>query len=203
MAELNVLIVDDDPEDATFLSDAVKELVPTADCRIAQTAQTARTSVEAFTPHFVFLDAIMYPVGGKEVLREFSQLPPLRETKFIVMSGVILPDQHAEFTSLGANFVMTKPSNYQSLLRFVEHILGSSIINIRVKLFTNDNLIHDQTGSIEKLLGRSIDFEITLNVQPARQNIQFTVSESELQKIRSTLDYNLLHLNGGHWLPNI
>ena len=203
MAELNVLIVDDDPEDASLLSEAVKEVVPKADCRIVQTAHTARTSVQEFTPHFVFLDAIMYPTGGKEVLREFAQLPPLKETKFIVMSGVVRPEEHEEFTSLGANFVITKPSNYQSLLRFVEHILGASTINIRVKLFTNDNLIHDQTRSLEKLLDRNIEFEIELNVQPARQNIQFMVSENELQKIKSTLDYNILHLSGGHWLPNI
>ncbi len=203
MSLTRILIVDDDREDAELLNDAVMEILPTAESRIAQSASAAFMIVDDFHPHIVFLDSVMYPVGGKELLREFSALPQLAGAQFIVMSGVILPEQREEFTALGANFVMTKPSNYVTLLGFVEHILAASIINIRVKLVTSDNIIHNQTAALETLLQRDINFEISLNGQPMQQNVQFVVSQNELRRIHSELGYNLLCLSGGHWLPNI
>ncbi|HEY0652707.1 MAG TPA: response regulator [Chryseosolibacter sp.] len=199
---MKILIVDDDREDADVLYEAVKGVAPMSDCRIVHSALDAQTTVEHFIPHFVFLDAIMYPVDGKETLRHLSQKPALKETFFIVMTGISLPEQHTIFTALGAKVVMTKPSHYSSLLSFVQHILEPCIINQRAKLYTNESLIHDQTASIENLLNRAMDFEISLN-EPMRQHIQFLASEKELASIKSELGYNLQLLKGGHWLPHI
>ena len=199
---MKILIVEDDHEDAEILCEAIKEVIPTADCKVADTAMIAQQLAGQFIPQFIFLDAIMYPVAGKEILRELSQQQGLQNTTFIVMSGVILPEHHASFTALGANFVITKPSNYTSLLSFVRHIIEPSIVKLRARLYTNESLIHDQTSSIQNLLNRDVNFEIALN-EPMRQNIQFLASEKELATIKSALGYNLQLLQGGHWLPHL
>lgn len=199
---MKILVVDDDREDAELLCEAVKEISPVSECHTAHSAEEALALVERFIPQFVFIDAVMYPIDGKEVLKQFSQQPGLEKTTFIVMSGVILPEHHNAFTALGANFVLAKPSNYSSLLAFVRHIIEPSIVNVRVKLITNESLIHEQTALIENLVNRDINFEISMN-EPMRHNIQFVASEKELETIKSKLGYNLQLLKGGHWLPHM
>jgi DNA-binding NtrC family response regulator len=200
---MNVLIVDDDAEDAEMLREAVNESTPRADCRIVQTAEDARNIVGQFTPQIIFFDVVMYPVGGQEILREFAELPLLQNCRFIVISGIILPQHYREFIALGAHVIMEKPASYESLLRFVKQTIAASELTIRAKIFTSDLLVHGQITSLESLLERKIDFEIALNVKPILQNIQFYASEIELRKIKSELGYNLLLFSGGHWLPNI
>ncbi|HEY0741351.1 MAG TPA: response regulator [Chryseosolibacter sp.] len=199
---MKILIVDDDHEDAEILCEAIKEVIPTADCKVANSARIAQQLAGQFIPQFIFLDAIMYPVAGKDILRDLSQQQGLQNTTFIVMSGLILPEHHNLFTALGANFVITKPSNYTSLLSFVKHIIEPSIIKLRARLYTNESLIHDQTSCIQNLLKRDVNFEISFN-EPMRQNIQFVASEKELATIKSELSYNLQLLQGGHWLPHL
>lgn len=72
---------------------------------------------------------------------------------------------------------------------------------LRVKLFTHDTIVHSQLSSIENTVGRVVNFQITLNQQDARSNIQFDASEDEVKKIKSELNYNILTLEGKHWLP--
>jgi hypothetical protein len=74
-------------------------------------------------------------------------------------------------------------------------------MELRVKVFTNEVVIHNQIAALEDLLGRKVDFEISLNANDTRSNLTFHVSESELQKIKYDLGYNVLIHDGKHWLP--
>ena len=70
---MNILIVDDDIEDSQILFEVVKEVLPRADCRMVQSAKSALEAVQSFTPNVVFVDAIMYPTGGKQVLLDLRR----------------------------------------------------------------------------------------------------------------------------------
>ena len=49
-----------------------------------------------------------------------------------------------------------------------------------IKVYTHESVIHSQMSAIEKVLDRSVNFEITLNTKNARSNIQFEASEDEM-----------------------
>lgn len=45
-------------------------------------------------PSIVFLDLVMYPVNGTEILKESIRLSALKETQFIMMSGALKPQDY-------------------------------------------------------------------------------------------------------------
>lgn len=200
---MKVLIVDDDRDDAGLLCEAVKQIVPMCDCRVVHSGVAAGSMFENFIPDIVFLDAIMYPTGGKDVLGRYAKRDEFRYTRFIVISGALHPDQHQEFVAIGAKSVLTKAADYDSLLAKVTSAVAPNVVNIRVKLYTNEMIVHSQTNSIQELLQRALDFHIELNTTISSPNIQFIASEVELTRIHSELGLNLLRRQGGHWLPKI
>ena len=200
---MKILIVDDDQDDADLLFEAVRESVPMSDCRVALSGLAASSMFENFIPDIVFLDAIMYPTNGKDILSSYARRSEFRYTHFVVYSGALHPDQHHEFMALGAKSVLTKPGDYDSLLTKVISVVAPNAVNIRVKLYTNETIVHTQTNSIQDLLQRVLNFDIELNTRKPNPNIQFMVSEVELTRIHSELGMNVLHLQGGHWLPKI
>ena len=200
---MKILIIDDDREDADLLHEAVMEYAPLTECLIADSAVSARNIFKEFTPSIVFLDLVMYPVNGTEILKESIQLSALRETHFIMMSGALQPQDYTRFTDMGAKFVVTKPGTYHSLLKFAEHILSPFSVNKKAKLLTDDGRAHFHQNSLEGLLKREIQFDVTLNNRNRQANIQFEISENEAKKIRSELGFNLFLLTGGYWLPEM
>lgn len=74
---------------------------------------------------------------------------------------------------------------------------------IKVKLFTHEAIVHAQTLSIEKLLNRKVEFDISLNVKGVRSNIQFTVNEAEITQIKKNLGYTVYTLNADQWIALI
>jgi hypothetical protein len=77
------------------------------------------------------------------------------------------------------------------------------ILDKRVKIFTNEMIVHSQINAIEKILGRHIGCEITINVRDVASCIQFDATEKEINLIRSESEYNLMIRQGGYWLPLI
>jgi hypothetical protein len=72
-----------------------------------------------------------------------------------------------------------------------------------VKLFTHETIVHSQIASIEKVLDRRVDFQITINAKETRSNIQFNATRDEMELIKTQLGYNLLVRNEAGWLPLI
>lgn len=83
---------------------------------------------------------------------------------------------------MGAKSVVTKPGTYHSLLKFVEHILSPYAVNKKAKLLTDNTRVHFPQNSLEGLLKREIQFDVTLNNQNRQANIQFGISEMKRRK---------------------
>lgn len=122
---MNILIVDDDADDAFLFSEAVKEIAPDIICHAADSCQLAKLFLEEndITPEFIFLDAYMYPLGGKDCLIQLSQIQKLKDTKIIIHSGVLSPSQVDEFMALGADGIMMKARSYEALCKALGEIL--------------------------------------------------------------------------------
>ena len=118
------MVIDDDEEDALIFCEVIKELVPNITCIVVHSAEQAQITVaEETAPDFIFLDALMYPMGGKECLAMLNRITKLENTQIIIHSGVVGPDQIREFKALGADHVIPKSSSYDSFSKSLKEIL--------------------------------------------------------------------------------
>jgi CheY-like chemotaxis protein len=122
---MTVMIIDDDEEDAQLLLDAIKDIAPHVTCVVSHNYQNSKSILEdELAPDFIFLDAMMYPIGGKETLKRLTQMSKLSDTKIIINSGFLSKIQVEEFNALGADRVLQKPADYYSLISSVKDILS-------------------------------------------------------------------------------
>jgi CheY-like chemotaxis protein len=122
---MTVMIIDDDAEDAQLLLEVIKEIGPEITCIISHNYQNSKQVLEEeHAPDFIFLDAMMYPIGGKETLMRLTQMSKLADTKIIINSGFLSKMQVDEFNALGADRILQKSPDYQSLISSVKDILS-------------------------------------------------------------------------------
>jgi DNA-binding response OmpR family regulator len=114
---MNVLIIDDDAEDTEIFCHALREVAPHINCLVVNNPRTGLSYLSGNTepPHYIFLDANMYLIDGKECLKELRKMHSLDRTKIVMYSGYI-PDRHFdELKKLGADQYLIKPSSYEDL----------------------------------------------------------------------------------------
>jgi response regulator of citrate/malate metabolism len=121
------MIVDDDPEDAFLFCEVLKNIAPDVHCIVAHNCETAKMMVNEASeaPAIIFLDAYMYPTGGKECLLFLNQLERLIDSRIIIHSGALSPAQIAEFKLLGADSVIMKTGSHEALSRTLQAILAT------------------------------------------------------------------------------
>jgi CheY-like chemotaxis protein len=124
---LTVMIIDDDTEDAMLLSDVIKEVAPNVNCILEHSYVSAKMTLEDMhPPDVIFLDAMMYPIGGKEALKLLTQMAKLSDTRIIINSGAISKAEAEEFSDLGADHVLQKPPDYYAMVSSVKSILTTA-----------------------------------------------------------------------------
>lgn len=201
---MNLLIIDDDEEDALIFSEVLQTIAPELKCVVADTFKVAQACVDRFNPpQFIFLDAYMSPAGGAECLVKLRAIEQLADTKIIVHCGSPSPIQVHDFTLLGADRVMPKARSYESLQIAMMDVLGIKTLSMRVKLFTHEAIVHSQLLALERILSRVIPYEIALSTKGIRSNIQFFADEQEIKRIKSNLGYTVMILDGTQWLPHL
>jgi DNA-binding response OmpR family regulator len=122
---MKVMIIDDDAEDAMLLYEVIHGIAPEINCIISHSYISAKGILDdEAAPDYIFLDALMYPIGGKETLVRLNEMAKLSETKIIINSGMLSQVQVNEFNALGADRVLQKPPDYHSLISSVKDILS-------------------------------------------------------------------------------
>jgi CheY-like chemotaxis protein len=122
---MTVMIIDDDEEDAQLLLEVIREISPDINCIISHNFQNSKQVLDdEHAPDIIFLDAMMYPIGGKETLIRLTQMSKLSDTKIIINSGFLSKVQVDEFNALGADRVLQKSPDYHSLITSVKEILA-------------------------------------------------------------------------------
>lgn len=125
-AEMDILIIDDDPDDTSLFCEVVKEIMPSARCVIENNFSNIELTFRHFTelPRLVFIDGLMFPVSGKDCLMLVKdKLKGNTNTRTIIYSGYVGPEQVAEFKKLGADDVKIKANNYDSLKAYLSGLL--------------------------------------------------------------------------------
>ena len=119
---MDVLLVEDNEDDSTFLVRALKDAAPTAHIRVARDgveamalifgAECLENSPPLSRPKLVILDLKMPKIGGLEVLRRLKANPHSRTIPVVVLSSSLEKRDLADSYQLGANSYLVKPMDF-------------------------------------------------------------------------------------------
>lgn len=113
-----VLVVDDYQDLADSLALMLRALG--ADARAVYDGEAALQSVEEFQPDLILLDLGLPGLTGLDVARTLSQLPELRRTRLIALSGWSHDEARAKSLQAGFDDFLVKPVAIETLQRLLE-----------------------------------------------------------------------------------
>jgi two-component system, OmpR family, response regulator len=118
-----VLIVDDDPAVVSLLSDMLGR-DGRFEIRTAGTGYDAGMLTESFRPHAILLDYMLPDINGNIVCQRIRTSPALKETKIIIISGVVRQEEVRGLLDAGADDFLKKPFSVRQVVERLEKFLG-------------------------------------------------------------------------------
>lgn len=121
----HILIIDDDPDDRDFITQALKQITATVDCIFAANGYEALMLLQheqSFIPDYIFLDLNMPLMDGNECLQRLKQAERLKNIPVIICSTTKNVNEQKAVMQFGATDFIIKPirlSDWVKLLRNV------------------------------------------------------------------------------------
>ena len=138
-----ILIVDDDPDDIIFFSEAVAELDGSIECVAARGGEEAIQLLNGhpkLVPDFIFLDLNMPRMNGKECLNHLKSDKELCAIPVIIYTTSKSTDDAVETTQMGAICFLTKPNKFSDLKTALQQILEGTLEKMKeINQRTNGN----------------------------------------------------------------
>ncbi len=126
-----VLIVDDSPETLSMLNDALDGQNLTL--LIAMEGQQAVTIAENINPDIILMDAMMPNMDGFEACRIIKQIPQLKHTPVIFMTGMSDTQSIKKGFEAGGTDYITKPINPDELIIRMQSHLSNARVTIHAQ----------------------------------------------------------------------
>ena len=120
---LNVVVVEDDPQLASFTS-TLLELSGFAVRHAANRAQVVQEIRRPPRPDLILLDVVLPDADGFDILLRVRQHPVLCEVPVIMLTGKATREAVLKGIANGADGYITKPFEPHALLRAVRTVLG-------------------------------------------------------------------------------
>ena len=117
--KLRVLVVDDDPQLVSYLTELLGTLTDEVILETANDGFDAGRKIYAFQPHLILLDLMMPGLNGFEVCERVKSDPNLKSIRVITMTGYAGKDNIERAMAAGAEACLAKPVDVPELL---EHI---------------------------------------------------------------------------------
>ncbi len=118
-----VLIVDDDDQIIELFVDVLGR-DDRFEVRTASTGYDAGLLTEQLRPHLILLDYMLPDINGNLVCERIKSNPELRNTKIIIMSGVVNQDEIDALKGSGADEFMKKPFNIEQLIERMAELVN-------------------------------------------------------------------------------
>lgn len=126
MAEINIVIAEDDSDDRLLLETAFRETGLVVHLVFANNGvellRLLTDQKRSFHPRVILLDLNMPKKDGRESLRELKQHPELKKIPVIIFTTTNNAAEIRRCYELGANTYVVKPDNYTDLLKVVNHL---------------------------------------------------------------------------------
>ncbi len=119
-----VLVVDDDPAIVETLVQVLQR-DGRWDVRTATTGYDAGLLTESFRPSLMLLDYLLPDINGNQVCQRIKGSPHLKDTKIIIVSGVVNQSEVQALLDAGADDFVKKPFNVSQLLAKMSQLTGS------------------------------------------------------------------------------
>jgi len=115
---INVFLADDDSDDRTFFSDALREIP--IQTKISEFNNGVDLMAELLSntskkPDVIFLDLKMPLMDGFECLADIRDLKKYKDTPVIIYSTSYHPKEIERLNEMGASLYLQKPSSYNQL----------------------------------------------------------------------------------------
>ena len=117
-----VLVVDDDENIIELFIDVLSR-DGRYEIKTASSGYDAGVLTEQFNPDLIILDYMLPDVNGNVVCRTIRQNPRFKDTKIIIVSGVVKQDEIDTLLAAGADDFIKKPFNISKLLERIEQLL--------------------------------------------------------------------------------
>jgi len=128
---LNVFLADDDSDDRTFFSDALREIpiqTKISEFNNGVDLMASLLANDTQKPDVIFLDLKMPMMDGFECLADIRDLVKYADTPVIIYSTSYHPKEITRLNEMGASLYLQKPSSYNQLktllhkcLRYVDN----------------------------------------------------------------------------------
>ena len=128
MKEMEILMVDDDPEDRFIIEDAFRQLSSDVVVRFADSGQIAmdllhENFLNGTVPRLIVLDLNMPRMNGTEVLARLKNDDRFKSIPMVIYSTSINPLEREKCMELGAHSYITKPISYSQSIETARFFL--------------------------------------------------------------------------------
>lgn len=110
-----ILVVDDDNQIVDLFLDVLSR-DDRFEVKAAKTGYDAGMLTEQFRPHLVLLDYMLPDINGNLVCQRIKTNPETKETKIIIVSGVVSQEEIDSLGKAGADDFVKKPFNIERLI---------------------------------------------------------------------------------------
>jgi two-component system, OmpR family, response regulator len=120
-----ILVVDDDPEIVELFVD-VLERDGRFEVKTAMSGYDAGMMTQEFNPDLIILDYKLPDVNGNIVCKTLRANPNFEQTKIIIVSGVVNPEEIGELMKAGADDFVKKPFNIEKLIERITQLINTT-----------------------------------------------------------------------------
>ena len=117
-----ILVVDDDNQIVELFVDVLSR-DERFEVKTASTGYDAGLLTEAFRPHLLLLDYMLPDINGNLVCERIKSNPDLKDTKIIIVSGVVNQEEIDALTRSGSDGFVKKPFNIEKLIARMAELL--------------------------------------------------------------------------------
>ena len=110
-----ILVVDDDKQIVDLFLDVLSR-DDRFEVKAAKTGYDAGMLTEQFRPHLILLDYMLPDINGNLVCQRIKTNPETKETKIIIVSGVVSQEEIDALGKAGADDFVKKPFNIERLI---------------------------------------------------------------------------------------
>ncbi len=117
-----ILVVDDDAPILEMFKDLLGR-DDRYDVRVCSTGYDAGMLTEAFRPHLLILDYMLPDINGNIVCQRIRERDESKDTKILIISGVVNQPEIDGLLKAGADGFMRKPFDVQALLKKIGELI--------------------------------------------------------------------------------
>ena len=117
-----ILVVDDDNQIVDLLLDVLRR-DERFEVKTASTGYDAGMLTESFRPHLLLLDYMLPDINGNLVCERIKSNPDIKDTRIIIVSGVVNQEEIDALTKSGCDGFVKKPFNIEKLIQRMGELL--------------------------------------------------------------------------------